>query len=158
MDKWIPSHASVGYTQGTAQVLYAVLGPDLSREFAELVRRSDKTSDDLRSLANSLEERVGRPPEQLFYMAIAIGRLRHWLEAQHGSAPTDDQYEEVLRRVGWDAFKMFGSAFMDMYRRFGFDEQTLTLYMRTCVDQGMQFTWPPPAVAYERADLGPSDA
>lgn len=158
MDKWIPSHASVGYTQGTAQALYAVLGPDLSREFAELVRRSDKTSDDLRSLANSLEERVGRPPEQLFYMAIAIGRLRHWLEAQHGSAPTDDQYEEVLRRVGWDSFKMFGSAFMDMYRRFGFDEQTLTLYMRTCVDQGMQFTWPPPAVAYERADLGPSDA
>jgi len=45
---------------------------------------------------------------------------------------------------------MFGGAFMDMYRRFGFDEQTLTLYMRTCVDQGMRFMWPPPAVAYER--------
>ncbi len=133
MDKWIPSHASVGYTHGTAQVLFAVLGPDLSREFAELVRRSDKTSDDRRSLANSLE-------------------------AQHGSTPTGDHYEETLRRVGWDAFKMLGSAFMDMYRRFGFDEQTLTLYMRTCVDQGMQFTWPPPAVAYERADQGPNGA
>lgn len=158
MDKWIPSHASTGYTHGTDQVLYAALGPELSREFADLVRRSNKTSDDLRLLAMRLEERVGRPPEQLFYMAIAIGRLRHWLEAQHGMAPTGDHYEETLRRVGWDAVKMFGSAFMDMYRRFGFDEQTLTLYMRTCVDQGMQFPWPPPAVAYERADLGPSDA
>jgi len=150
MDKWIPSNVNTGYTYGTEQVLYAVLGPSLSHELADLVRRSDKTSDDLRQLAERLEERVGRPPEQLFYMAITLGRLRHWLEAQHGSASTGDHYEEILRRVGWDAFKIFGGAFMDMYRRFGFDEQTLTLYMRTCVDQGMQFTWPPPAVAYER--------
>jgi len=88
MDKWIPSNVNTGYTYGTEQVLYAVLGPSLSHELADLVRRSDKTSDDLRQLAERLEERVGRPPEQLFYMAITLGRLRHWLEAQHGSATT----------------------------------------------------------------------
>lgn len=149
---WIPSSADSGYRPGLEQILYAVLGPRLSAELVDLVRQSGKPSDDLRNLARRLDDEVGGPPQQLFFMGMALGRLLDWLRAGHGTDSDLEEYEQVLRNVGWDALKMFGGEYSGMFRRFGFDEETLDHYMRTCVDQGLQFAWPPPGVAYEPLD------
>ena len=148
-DRWVPSSPNVEYSWGMEQLLYALLGPDLSDELVSIAKGSDKASETLRTLIDRLDEIVGEPPQQLFFIGLALGRLQAWL--QNPVAPEEDEeLAELLRRVGWDALKMSGSIYMGMFQRFGFDEDTIGHYMRTSIKPGLVFSWPPPGVAYEQ--------
>jgi hypothetical protein len=148
-NRWVPSSPNVEYSWGMEQLLYALLGPDLSNELVSIAKGSDKASETFRTLIDRLDEIVGEPPQQLFFIGLALGRLQAWL--RNPVAPEEDEeLADLLRRVGWDALKMSGSIYMGMFQRFGFDEDTIGHYMRTSVGQGLNFSWPPPGVAYER--------
>ena len=149
-DRWIPVHdAGLQDIAPLAEILYAVLGPDLSQTLVKIVAESKVPGADvLRQATEVLDDLVGKAPKQLLYMGTAVASVRIAQEHLRG-AKEEGPHDEVVRRLGSESEKFFGWGYMGMFARFGFDSDTLTHYMKHCTS-AFEADWPPPGAAYRR--------
>ena len=149
-EKWVPKESTETPLWSVGENLYAVLGPELSQLFIEAVETSDQSGiDDIREVAVSLKEIVGRPPTALFHIGATLAGLETAMNNLHHEEKATGKHDDVLNRLGWEAYKHFGSSYVYMFQRFGFTEETLRDYLQKCGGFAEGFDWPPPGVAYQ---------
>ena len=148
-EKWVPKGSTETPLWSVGENLYAVLGPELSQLFIEAVETSGRPGiDDIREVAVSLKEIVGRPPIALFHIGATLAGLETAMNDLHHVDKATGKHDDVLNRLGWEAYKHFGSSYVYMFQRFGFTEETLRDYLQKCGGFAEGFDWPPPGVPY----------
>ena len=148
-EKWVPKGSTETPLWSVSENLYAVLGPELSQLFIEAVETSDQSGiDDIREVAVSLKEVVGRPPIALFHIGATLAGLETAMNNLLHDDKATGKHDDVLNRLGWEAYKHFGSSYVYMFQRFGFTEETLRDYLQKCGGFAEGFDWPPPGVPY----------
>jgi hypothetical protein len=149
-DRWVPKDNAETPLWGVGENLYAVLGPHLSQLLIEAVETSVKpASQEIREVTSALKEVVGRPPAALFHIGATIAGLEAALRRPHREDGVAGENDDVLNRLGWEAYKHVGSSYVYMFERFGFTPETLRHYMENCAGFAEGFDWPPPGVAYQ---------
>jgi hypothetical protein len=100
-------------------------------------------------VAAGLKEVIGSAPSMLFLMGTAIAGLEVALQNRnYDEDAIPGRHDLVLRELGDETYKHFGSAYMEMFERFGFTPETLRHYMQHCAGFAKHYQWPPPGVAY----------
>lgn len=118
--------------------------------FIEAVETSGQSGiHEIREVAASLKEVLGRPPTALFYIGASLAGLETAMNNLHHEDKVSGKHDDVLNRLGWEAYKHFGSSYVYMFQRFGFTEETLRDYLQKCGGFAEGFDWPPPGVAYQ---------
>ena len=152
-EKWVPKESAETPLWSVGENLYAVLGPELSQLFIEAVETSGQSGiDDIREVAVSLKEIVGRPPTALFHIGATLAGLETAMYNLDHDDKGSGKHDEVLNRLGWEAYKHFGSSYVYMFERFGFSEETLRQYLQKCGGFAEGFDWPPLGVAYQSVE------
>ena len=148
-EKWGPKESTQTPLWSVCENLYAVLGPELSQLFIEAVETSGQSGiHEIREVAASLKEVVGRPPTALFHIGATLAGLETVLNSLHRDDKSPGKHDDVLDRLGWESYKHFGSSYVYMFERFGFNEETLRHYLQNSAGFAEGFVWPPPGVAY----------
>jgi hypothetical protein len=148
-DRWVPKESMESPLWSIGENLYAVLGPELSQLFIEAVESSGRSGiHEIREVATSLKEIVGRAPTALFHIGATLAGLETVLNSLHRDDKSPGKHDDVLDRLGWESYKHFGSSYVYMFQRFGFNEETLRHYLQNCAGFAEGFVWPPPGVAY----------
>ena len=148
-EKWVPKGSTETPLWSVSENLYAVLGPELSQLFIEAVETSGRSGiDDIREVAVSLKEIFGRPPTALFHIGATLAGLETAMNNLLHDDKATGKHDDVLNRLGWEAYKHFGSSYVYMFQRFGFTEETLRDYLQKCGGFVEGFDWPPPGVPY----------
>ena len=148
-DRWVPVDSPDTQYWEIHEILYAVMGPELSQSLVETVEKSGEAGKpEVRQLAERLKKLIGGPPSMLFLMGTAVAGLEVALQNRYHDDAKPSNHDLVLRELGDETYKHFGSAYMYMFERFGFTPVTLRYYMQNCagIFKGQQ--WPPPGVAY----------
>jgi len=149
-DRWVPKENIETPLWGISENLYALLGPEFSRLFIEAVETSGQSGIlEIREIAASLKELIGRPPTALVHMGASLAGLETAMQNRHRDDEEPSVNDAVLDRLGWEAYKHFGSSYVYMFERFGFTPETLRHYMENCAGFAEGFKWPPPGVAYQ---------
>jgi hypothetical protein len=148
-EKWVPKENVETPLWSVGENLYAVLGPDLSQMFVDAVETSGWSGiHEIRVVAASLKEIVGRPPTALFHIGATLAGLETAMNSLNRDDKAPGKHDDVLDRLGWEAYKHFGSSYVYMFERFGFNEETLRHYLLNSAGFPDGFVWPPPGVAY----------
>jgi hypothetical protein len=149
-NRWVPEENGNAEVWASPEILYAVLGPELSKAFVKTVENSgEKGATELLGIADRLKNLIGQPPTMLFLMGTAIAGLEFALQNRsYDEDAIPGRHDVVLRELGDETYKHFGSAYMEMFERFGFTPETLRHYMQNCAGFAKGYQWPPPGVAY----------
>jgi hypothetical protein len=148
-DRWVPVDNPEQQYWGIHEILYAVLGPELSQSLVETVEKSGEAGkSEVRQMAERLKELIGGPPSMLFLMGTAVAGLEVAIQNRYRDDTNPSNHDLVLRELGDETYKHFGSAYMHMFERFGFNSETLRYYMQNCAGLFKGHQWPPPGVAY----------
>jgi hypothetical protein len=149
-NRWVPEENGNAQVWASPEVLYAVLGPELSKAFVKTVENSgEKAATELLGIASRLKGLIGQPPTMLFLMGTAVAGLEFALQNRnYDEDAIPGRHDVVLRELGDETYKHFGSAYMEMFERFGFNADTLRYYMQNCASPFKGYRWPPPGVAY----------
>ena len=146
--RWVPAE-NPSASWASPEVLYAVLGPELSKAFVKTVEDSgEKAAPELLGIASRLKGLMGQPPTMLFLMGTAVAGLEVAMRNRDFEDDRPEGHNLVLRELGSETYKHFGSAYMEMFERFGFTPETLRHYMQNCAGFAKGYQWPPPGVAY----------
>ena len=155
--RWVPAE-NPSASWASPEVLYAVLGPELSKAFVKTVEDSgEKAAPELLGIASRLKGLMGQPPTMLFLMGTAVAGLEVALRNFDPEDIDPNNHNLVFRDLGSETYKHFGSAYMEMFERFGFNAETLRYYMQNWAGHLKGYQWPPPGVAYRPLRSGEVD-
>ena len=93
----------------------------------------------------------------LFLMGTAVAGLEVALRNFDPEDIDPNNHNLVFRDLGSETYKHFGSAYMEMFERFGFNAETLRYYMQNWAGHLKGYQWPPPGVAYRPLRSGEVD-
>lgn len=152
-ERWWPAGRNLNNDDLRARtdLVSCILGPELHHALAEFIKDAEsrglKGSPNLALFGERLIETDGRPPTMLVHLvnAAVLADDRSGIRVKLEKDATD--YAEVAYDMRFETLKFFGWLVQEAARRYGFDERTWALYLRS--RQGAEMpVWPPQGVDY----------
>lgn len=151
------SDADPSALEGSAEMTYMALGPDLTHELIRVLGSAREAGvevhEPLARWIDALHEVDGRRPDHLLLLAVAVGCTQQ----RFLSGPANREDQAPTDRHVATALKVLGSALLAAMRRFGLTEDELRDYLENHFDYGDAWSWPPPRLSYSKWPPGWDD-